>query len=276
MSVKMSVHCRNVPAHANRKNYKGPIRHCKANGKTYPFPRLYSRSTCASFGNNMSGFTKRASCAPWIRRKKKSIRKRELKAGRDVVARRALNRLIIMLGGKKRNKEENRMSNKNIFGTRLEPCRRAGSSDRRGSWDSEGMCSDRGASDPGVHQICFDVRDDLKQFSEETFQSNWSEERLGKRHCMCLGAYALFKARQDAGETESTEGELFCHGIPESALSERYLRNWKTWNGHEEKYELSEKYRVGLDALCNQCSDQARDDAERESLRSACALARSR
>lgn len=266
----MSVSCRNVPDKARKKNYTGPIKSCKANGRTYPFPRLYSREQCLSFRNNMSGFTKRASCAPWIRRQKKKIRKRELNAGRNVEARRALNRIIL---GRRKQRQKSSMS-KNIFGTKLEPCRRAGSSDRRGSWDSEGMCSDRGASDPGVHQICFDVREDLKQFSEETFQSNWSEERLGKRHCMCLGAYALFKARQDAGETQSTEGELLCHSIPESALSERYLRNWQTWNGHEDKYELSDKYRVGLDSLCDQCSVQARNETERNVLQEACRSAR--
>lgn len=164
---------------------------------------------------------------------------------------------------------------KNIFGTDLQPCRRAfGPQNNQGSWDSRGMCSDRGTSDPGVHQICFNVRNDLKQFSEETFQSNWSERRIGKRHCMCLGAYALFKARQELGETKSTDRELYCHGIPESALSKRYLRNWQTWNGHEKRYKLSDKYRVGLDALCSQCLDQSRNDAERKTLEKACRTAR--
>ena len=90
---------------------------------------------------------------------------------------------------------------KNVYGQPLKPCRRpSNASDAYGSWDSAGTCSDRDGEDPGAHQICFRVEEDSKNFSENTGQSGWSRERLGKNHCMCLGAYALYKARQTSSK----------------------------------------------------------------------------
>ena len=161
---------------------------------------------------------------------------------------------------------------KNIYGSRLQSCRKENNEDDpAGSWDEGGFCSDRGAADPGVHQICFSVReDDTDNFSEATFQSNWSEERRNKNHCMCLGAYSLYKQRQKRGEIPKTDNELQCHAIPESALSEKYVRNWARWNGHEEKYELSQTFTHALSELCDQCGEQARTEEEREHMRGLC------
>ena len=72
-----------------------------------------------------------------------------------------------------------------------------------------------------------------KIFSSNTKQSNWSESRLGNNHCMCLGAWALYKARQDAGEISQTQNELVCESIPEMALNSKYISNWNTWNGNK-------------------------------------------
>ncbi len=55
----------------------------------------------------------------------------------------------------------------------------------QGSWDKQGYCSEM---IKGVHQICFDVTDETSDFSSETGQTNWSEGRVDKNHCMCLGA----------------------------------------------------------------------------------------
>lgn len=160
---------------------------------------------------------------------------------------------------------------KNIFGSNLKPCRRpTNREDQRGSWDPTGFCSDRGAADPGVHQICFSIRDDTDNFSAATFQSDWSTERKDKRHCMCLGAYSLYKQRQKREEIPTTDNELTCNAIPESALSEKYVRNWAKWNGHEKKYELSETYTHALDELCSQCDEQAASGEEREHLKRLC------
>mgnify|MGYP003348993548 FL=1 len=81
----------------------------------------------------------------------------------------------------------------NIYGEELKPCRN-NNSDNNGSWDSQGYCSELGG---GVHQICFDVNQKTQDFAKDTYQGvNWSKDRVGKNHCMCLGAWALYKARR--------------------------------------------------------------------------------
>lgn len=159
---------------------------------------------------------------------------------------------------------------KNIFGTELIACRKSNSQDQRGSWDARGMCSDRGKMDPGVHQICFSVRGDTENFSEATYQSDWSRDRKDKHHCMCLGAYSLYKQRQKIGEIPETDNELKCHAIPETALSQKYLKNWAKWNGYEGEYKLHENYTHALQKLCNQCTEQANTESEASGLRRLC------
>ena len=79
------------------------------------------------------------------------------------------------------------MNNKvNVYGEKLMPCEPTQPTE--GS-QVNGTCSELGG---GVHQICFDVNDKTKNFSNDTGQSSWSLEREGKNHCMCLGAWALW------------------------------------------------------------------------------------
>ena len=71
------------------------------------------------------------------------------------------------------------------------------------------MCSDRGM-DPGVHQICFDVRENTKQFSEETFQSNGA--KIDRANTLYVPRCdALFKA---TWRDEKYGRRTFCHAIP--------------------------------------------------------------
>tara|TARA_A100001015_G_scaffold62620_1_gene69101 strand:- start:194 stop:796 length:603 start_codon:yes stop_codon:yes gene_type:complete len=147
----------------------------------------------------------------------------------------------------------------NIYGSPLQPCQ-DNSNDKRGSWDNEGYCSEIGG---GVHQICFDINHLTKDFSKHTKQSEWSKERLDKNHCMCLGAWALYKARQDNGEIESTDNELVCESIPEMALNKRYINKWNTWNGHE----LPKQIKNGIDALYNQCYNKTNDINKKKFLK---------
>ena len=104
----------------------------------------------------------------------------------------------------------------NIYGEPLKPCQN-NNTDKKGSWDNEGYCSE------------------------------------DKNQCMCLGAWALYKARQDKGEIESTDNELLCESIPEMALNPRYVKNWNTWNGHE----LPKQIKNGVDSLYQQCFKKA-------------------
>ena len=159
---------------------------------------------------------------------------------------------------------------KNVYGQPLKPCRRpSNASDAYGSWDSAGTCSDRDGDDPGAHQICFRVEEDSQNFSENTGQSGWSRDRLGKNHCMCLGAYALYKARQASSkrirEGEAAIGtssnEVVCEALPEAALSSKYVDKWKRWNGHEHAFELHKTHRLAVDSIYEQCKREAPDEA---------------
>lgn len=137
----------------------------------------------------------------------------------------------------------------NIYGEPLKPCRN-NSNDMNGSWDKNGFCSEEGG---GVHQICFKINDKTKDFSVKTKQSNWSEKRLDNNHCMCLGAYALYKAKQDNNDIPSTNNELLCESIPEVSLSEEYISKWSKWNGHEYDNQIVN----GVNALYEQCYNKA-------------------
>ena len=146
-----------------------------------------------------------------------------------------------------RNKRSSTLNN--IYGYPLAPCQTL-SNDSRGSWDPQGYCSERGG---GVHQICMKIDDQTKNFARDTMQgSNWSEGRQGKNHCMCLGAWSLYKSRQ-SNDTQ-TENELVCDAIPEIALSEEYTNHWDTWNGHEQPDQIVD----GIDSLVSQCYNHKR------------------
>ena len=139
----------------------------------------------------------------------------------------------------------------NIYGEPLEKCREdTNSSDQSGSWDDEGYCSEL---DGGVHQICFNVNESTVGFSTDTGQSDWSQGRLNKNHCMCIGAWALYKAKQDNNRTGDpileTTDELKCDAIPKVSLTDQYLNKWETWNGHE----LDDQIVHGVNKLMEQC-----------------------
>ena len=140
---------------------------------------------------------------------------------------------------------------KNIYGENLKQCRYKHLPGNNGSWNNDGFCDEM---DGGVHQICVEV-DKTHKFSENTGQGSWSETRSGKNHCMCLGAWALYKARQDEGETVSTTDELICESIPDTALNQRYINKWSTWNGKE----LPQQITNGINAIYEQCVKKAND-----------------
>ena len=134
---------------------------------------------------------------------------------------------------------------KNVYGQPLKACR-GDEHDSNGSWDANGYCSERGG---GVHQICFDVTPERQDFSTHTGQSDWSKTRVGKNHCMCLGAWSLYKAKQAKGFIPETTDELNCEAIPAMSLSNHYVKNWNTWNGNE----LDNQVVDGVNSLMDQC-----------------------
>jgi len=139
---------------------------------------------------------------------------------------------------------------KNIYGESLQPCRKNMSNDQKGSWNDKGYCDETGG---GVHQICVDV-DKTDKFSKNTGQGDWSDGRKGKHHCMCLGAWSLYKAKQDQGETTRTRNELHCESIMDDAFDEKYVGNWNTWNGNE----LPDQIVNGVNHLMEQCYQQGK------------------
>ena len=116
-----------------------------------------------------------------------------------------------------------------------------------------GYCSEQGV-DTGLHQICFNLNSNTKNFSGDTGQSNWSSGRIpqGKNnnnHCMCLGAYSLYKAKQKKELITPTKNELKCSAIPETAFNSEYVKKWNEWNG----YELPDQVIEGISSLYSQC-----------------------
>ena len=61
---------------------------------------------------------------------------------------------------------------------------------------------------------------------------------------MCLGAWALYKAKN-----KGNDNELVCESIPEMALSKEYINKWNTWNQNE----LPNQIINGVDSLVKQC-----------------------
>ena len=155
----------------------------------------------------------------------------------------------------------------NIYGEPLVPCQRY-SDDSRGLWDNQGYCSETGG---GVHQICFQINQETQSFSSDTGQSNWSETRISderreNNHCMCLGAWALYKAKQKSTDpdirTEETNDELKCESIPDTALSSRYINKWNRWNGNE----LDGQIVNGITSIYTQCMDKAVTQSQQNNL----------
>ena len=126
----------------------------------------------------------------------------------------------------------------NIYGEPLHACK---TGEDPGSWDSEGYCSEMGG---GVHQICFNVTDETKDFSTDTGQSDWSNKRVGNNHCMCLGAFALHTSKG-----KGTGDDLQCESIMKHALDEGYVKNWSTWNGNELDGQMVD----GVNEIMRQC-----------------------
>mmetsp|Transcript_61576 Transcript_61576/g.191165 ORF Transcript_61576/g.191165 Transcript_61576/m.191165 type:complete len:503 (-) Transcript_61576:207-1715(-) len=136
----------------------------------------------------------------------------------------------------------------NVYGTQLEECRVA-ADDVQGSWMDDGTCSEQTG---GVHQICIESLP--ADFSSETHQSPWSREREGRRHCVCVGAWSLYMT--DAAQHAEGAADIMphCKAIPETALTARYLANWRDWNG----YPASVVHGVG--ELIERCLAQATDE----------------
>lgn len=180
---------------------------------------------------------------------------------------------ILYLLFKKDNKEQFGGNLKNIYGDELKPCQKH-SDDLRGSWDGRGYCSEQGVN-TGLHQICFKIDKKTKNFSMATKQqSDWSAERINKsrpknNHCMCLGAWALYKERQKQNEVNKTSNELKCDAIPDTVFLKEYVKKWNTWNTHE----LPDQVVEGMEKMVNQCYKEGNSEQKKYLIKKFCKLA---
>ena len=110
----------------------------------------------------------------------------------------------------------------NIYNQPLEPCRVGNMSN--GSWDNQGKCSETGG---GVHQICINnIANNTPNFSSNTGQTNWSDQRGQDNHCVCLGAWSLYNAKGN-----KPTNVLKCDAIPKIALTTDYVSKFSQgWN----------------------------------------------
>jgi len=132
----------------------------------------------------------------------------------------------------------------NVFGTDLQECRVG--DDYAGSWMDDGTCSEEWG---GIHQICIEALP--ADFSSETHQSPWSQQRKGMRHCVCVGAWSLYMtdALKHADGAKSIMPH--CEAIPETTLTTDYLSHWRVWNS----YPASVLH--GVKELVSRCLQQA-------------------
>ena len=139
----------------------------------------------------------------------------------------------------------------NIYNEPLQNCRVGSMSS--GSWDSMGKCSEKGG---GVHQICINnIANNTDNFSRITGQTNWSEDRGNDNHCVCLGAWSLYNAKQQNKKQNKNNKILKCEAIPKISLSKNYVskfsEGWNKWNG----LELNDQIVHGVNSLINNCFD---------------------
>ena len=72
---------------------------------------------------------------------------------------------------------------------------------------------------------------------------------------MCLGAWALYKAKQSQNLIPITDNELKCDAIPEISLTGDYVNKWNKWNGNE----LPNQIVQGVNNLVEQCYTKEND-----------------
>ena len=200
---------------------------------------------------------------------------------------------IIFLFIFRKNKEQFTLhpSKLNIYGEQLAICKsQKDESDRDGSFEDGGYCTELGG---GVHQLCFNIKDESKNFAADTKQGyNWSEDRLCKKrdssgkcikllksnnHCMCLGAYSLFKNRQIENsrykkKTSKTSNELVCNAIPETVFNKEYISSWNSWNTNE----IPNQIKVGVEEMVKQCSKNINEDQKLYLMNKYCSLAKNK
>ena len=152
---------------------------------------------------------------------------------------------------KRRKRHKRYKGELNVYGEPLQPCKEKNHKD--GSWDPKGFCSEK---DRGVHTICIkNISKNATEFSLKTGQSDWSDNRGDNNHCVCLGAWSLYSAKENKENKENTENKkvLKCDAIPKFIFEPGYYKHWNTWNGKQKPNQIEN----GLDNLYEICKIDA-------------------
>ena len=170
----------------------------------------------------------------------------KLDNGRYEISKRYFEKLKKRTKDDKTRKKKKKSYKMNIYNKKLKPC--GNKSMGEGSWDRNYKCSEKGG---GVHQICIKkIGKNTKKFSKTTGQDDWSTERGDNNHCVCLGAWSLYNAKNKGINKKN----LKCDSIPKYALSKRYIskfgEGWNKWNG----LELDNQIVDGVESMVKQCS----------------------
>ena len=161
---------------------------------------------------------------------------------------------IVLLNKKTKKNIKGGKKMKNIYDEDLKTC--GNKKMKNGSWGENYKCDELGG---GVHQICIkNISKNTNNFSKNTGQSNWSENRNNDNHCVCLGAWSLYNKKEKIKKkTEKKKKEknriLKCEAIPKKALSDNYVskfsEGWNKWNG----LELNNQIKNGVEELVENC-----------------------
>ena len=156
---------------------------------------------------------------------------------------------------------ENFVVPRNIYNKPLEPCPDS-NTEQNGSWMPDKTCTEPGG---GVHQICYrNIGTNANQFSKNTGQPDWSTARGNQNHCVCLGAWSLYKKKLDEKiiDTDGSSSRLKCSAIPETIFDPAYVKSFSTWNN----MELDQQIVNGVEGIVKECSRKARNASDKKSL----------
>merc|ERR1712151_239753 len=117
--------------------------------------------------------------------------------------------------------------------------------------------------DMGAHEVC--VTQLPSGFSSETGQGPWSDQFTGQPWCICIWAYSNYILQHK-------DLVLECKAIPSTVLEEQYsLDKFQQCGKMASRGGCGqEDIRRSIQSLCQQCDDQAADQAAKDALKPKC------
>ena len=149
----------------------------------------------------------------------------------------------------------------NIYNEPLQKCPDR-ATDTNGSWMQDKTCSEMGG---GVHQICYrNIGTNANKFSKNTGQPDWSTKRGSQNHCVCLGAWALYKKKIDDNKitSDGSSSRLKCNAIPNTVFDNGYVDSFSKWNNLEESLQIVN----GVEGIVHECYRKAKKESQKKAL----------